>query len=87
MATFGDLPVWVTVAGGRELAPYDQQTPAGRRLFVTMGGEVPPAPVVACPSCGSPLDVDLDAETTTPDGITRRVRAAFCSGCEFVHEF
>jgi hypothetical protein len=40
-----------------------------------------------CPECGSPLFIDVKAERHDGNGRVRIVRAAFCSGCEFAHEF
>jgi len=40
----------------------------------------------ACPDCGAPLYVD-DSVLKFDRGMQSRVRAALCSGCEFVHEF
>jgi hypothetical protein len=59
----------------------------------TRGVRLPvPEPPPACPECGAPLFVDDAAIKFHPTTrrATRRavtVRAAFCSGCEFVHEF
>lgn len=45
-------------------------------------------PVVPCPECGKPLEVDEHMETLDPNtGRRAFVRAAYCMGCEFVHEF
>lgn len=45
-------------------------------------------PVVPCPECGKPLEVDEQMETLDPKtGERAFVRAAYCMGCEFVHEF
>ena len=40
---------------------------------------------VPCPECGSPLDIQI--ATTGEGDESRAVRAAFCTGCEFVHTF
>jgi len=48
-----------------------------------------PAHEVPCPECGGALEVDVDVEAGNPRTGTRRIvaRLAFCTGCEFVHEF
>lgn len=53
-------------------------------------GEPVAPPIVACPDCGSPLNVDEEAikfDPRRPDAPPVVTRIAFCCGCEFAHEF
>ena len=48
---------------------------------------VPADDDMACPECRGPLVIDIRAKRHDANGRVSIVRAAFCSGCEFVHEF
>ena len=72
--------------GGVDVLPLSDL----RHAPVTVVGPLPPKAPSACPDCGGAIFVDFSAEMFDPTEARpklRKVRAAFCSACEWAKEF